>query len=201
MSYVPQAGSVAARAVEHFKQHPGTRLKAAELGKLLDVNASNLAALLATPITHGLIARAGGDRGPEYIGGRKLFGTATSASTVIPPAPGPLALAAPASAPPPAPAPAAAAAPTPKAATAPALRAPLPSIVIEADVPLPHIGRTGLFDSVFERMQPGNSFVVPTISAKRMINLARVWGKPRGAEFASRMVADDKQNTRIWRTK
>lgn len=74
------------------------------------------------------------------------------------------------------------------------------SLVIESDIPIP-TARQALhaqYAAVWSRMEPGDSFKVPTTAAARLTANAANWGKPLSRKFAMRKV-DDK-HSRVWRT-
>lgn len=89
--------------------------------------------------------------------------------------------------------------PTPRPAAGPL--PPASSLKVESGIPIPDTakpgGRRSQYADIFERMQVGDSFAIPTASAARAIGIAKQWGKRRNAKFSMRT---DGTESRIWRT-
>lgn len=74
------------------------------------------------------------------------------------------------------------------------------SLVIESGVPIPTARQAlhALYAAVWSRMEPGDSFKVPTTAALRLTSNAANWGKPLGRKFSTRKI--DATHSRVWRT-
>ncbi len=189
MSYTPQPDSLAGRLCAFFRAHPEEELSLRDVAQKYDVSSHSISALLASCFANHLLARGKDESGTSVIrAGSKLIPLATPHD----PQPEP---------------------PTfnkwleekkqPSAEgrKGPAALPPPESLQIEDGVPIPPGGpgaKAFVYDAVFARMTPGQSFRCSPEAAKRLVASARRWGKTVNRKFITRQV--DANTARIWRT-
>lgn len=223
MSYIPQPGSVAARAVALFRANAKLELTGAQVAERLDIRASAVTACLSSAVTNLLLARvhSGDERGMVYVAGRKL--NEAAARPAAAPAPSPQAIvkrqAAPAPAPTPARPPAPIAAPVsmlmqPKAQPPVAAPAPKPPLPTRAQSLLDRLPKpdqlkvsslqdeellqaVAAYDSLLSGLRVGQYLIVPPAVGDDVLRVCRAWGTANEASF--RVMASTTDELRIER--
>ncbi|MCR5864677.1 hypothetical protein [Aquincola sp. J276] len=217
MSYIPQPGSIAARAVALFRADAKLELTGTQLAERLDIRPTAVTACLSSAVTNLLLARvqSGDDRGMVYVAGRKLNDAA--ARSAVAPAPSPEAAvkrqAAPARAPTPAKPPAPIAAPVsmlmqPKVqppAAAPTPKPPLPTRVqsLLERLPKPEelkvsslqdeelAKAVAAYDSLLSGLRVGQYLIVPPMVGDDVLRVCSAWAKGNRAHFRVTTCTDD----------
>ncbi|XHS78523.1 hypothetical protein ACFJGW_00705 [Burkholderiaceae bacterium UC74_6] len=180
MTYQARPGSVAYKALQYFANNPMAELTSAELAKLIGMDGGNIRSYLDPAVRAGMLAFDGKHwlRGNASIqlGGADfpawLSGKGQESAE---------------------------GAPTPRPLTLPAPE----SLKIEDGIEMPAEGPRGVmarYAPVFQRMEPKQCIRVETDIAKRLVKVARSWGKPLKRNFITRPLPDKAGFSGIWRT-
>lgn len=195
IDYIPQPGSLVEKVLEFFTSNPDEELTPTEIGIKFDRPAKNIHSLLTTAVARGALVRKEGDDGELVYclgAGSPAITPNPNAHPVLPKTGG--------------------AAlqefmgqtvKTPKARpTRQPLNLDLDALPIETSVPISQMGNnrhTMDWNRLFDRMQVGNSVVLPR-SAHSRISKAKLDSKRAGGpEFSIRLI--DANSLRLWRIK
>lgn len=172
-SYIPKAGSLAARLIAYFKANPGEELSRHDVATKFGVAPASIDNSVLSAVQHGFLASGTNDESVRVWRAGKAIAKAVLVSEDAPPQR------------------------RRRSVQTKALPAPA-EIRVEANVPIPDKPPRGdTYTKLFEGMKPNDSFSVPADVGKRMYEHARRWGVKVGRKFTLRHL-DDKE-ARIWR--